>query len=64
MQSERPDRLRKDLVRIGGRLRRLRKERGWTLENLAARTGLSRAYLSRLEGGDRQPSLSALSEVA
>lgn len=64
MQSERPDHLQQDLVRIGERLRRLRRERGWTLEDLAARTGLSRAYLSRLEGGDRQPSLSALSEVA
>ena len=64
MQSERPDHLQKDLTRIGGRLLRLRRERGWTLEDLATRTGLSQAYLSRLEGGDRQPSLSALSEVA
>ena len=53
-----------DLSKIGGRLRALRRERGWTLEGLAERTGLSRAYLSRLEAGERQPSLSALSEVA
>ena len=64
MQSGHSDHLREDLALIGGRLRRLRKERGWTLEDLATRTGLSRAYLSRLEGGERQPSLSALSEVA
>lgn len=64
MPSERPDHLQKDLARVGERLRRLRRERGWTLEDLSSRTGLSRAYLSRLEGGDRQPSLSALSELA
>ncbi|WP_207956096.1 helix-turn-helix domain-containing protein [Rubrobacter marinus] len=64
MADERTDRLQYDLSRIGARLRALRKERGWTLEDLAERTGLSRAYLSRLEAGERQPSLSALSEVA
>ena len=42
----------------------MRRERGWTPEDLAWRTGLSRAHLSRLESGERQPSLSALSKVA
>ena len=64
MAHERSDRLQYDLAEIGGRMRALRRERGWTLEDLAERTGLSRAYLSRLEGGERQPSLSVLSEVA
>ena len=64
MADERTDRLQYDLSRIGARMRTLRRERGWTLEDLAERTGLSRAYLSRMEGGERQPSLSALSEVA
>ena len=45
-------------------MRRLRKERGWNLEDLAERTNLSRAYLSRLENGERQPSLTALFHVA
>lgn len=53
-----------EIARVGTRLRRLRKERGWRLEDLAERTGLSRAYLSRLESGERQPSLSALFGVA
>ena len=52
------------LAGLGARLRRLRAERGWRLEDLAERTGLSRAYLSRLEGGERQPSLSSLFGVA
>ena len=64
VSDEAPDQLGADLVRIGARLRRLRKERGWRLEDLAERTGLSRAYLSRLEGGERQPSLGALFGVA
>ena len=64
VSDERANRLQYDLSRIGARLRALRRERGWTLEDLAERTGLSRAYLSRLEAGERQPSLSALSEVA
>lgn len=49
---------------MGARLRALRGERGWTLEGLARRTGLSEPYLSRVEGGGRQPSLSALFGLA
>ena len=64
MADERADRLRYDLSKVGARLRALRRERGWTLEDLTERTGPSRAYLSRMESGERQPSLSALSEVA
>ncbi len=59
-----PDQLSADLIRLGARLRELRKERGWRLEDLAERTNLSRAYLSRLESGERQPSLGALFSVA
>jgi len=64
MSDEVPDQLGADLVKVGARLRRLRKERGWNLEDLAGRTNLSRAYLSRLESGGRQPSLSVLFELA
>ncbi len=59
-----PDQLSADLVKLGARFRELRKERGWRLEDLAERTNLSRAYLSRLESGERQPSLGALFSVA
>lgn len=37
---------------IARRLQSLRNEQGWTLEALAARTGISRATLSRLERGE------------
>jgi len=59
-----PDQLQADLARVGARLRRLRRERGWRLEDLAERTDLSVAYLSRIEGGERQPSLTALFAIA
>ncbi len=43
MADEISDGLSADLVKVGERLRRLRKERGWKLEDLAERTNLSRA---------------------
>jgi len=48
------------LVTLGTRLKTLRSQHGWTLEQLSKRTKLSEPYLSRLEGGTRQPSLAAL----
>jgi transcriptional regulator with XRE-family HTH domain len=57
-------RLGAELARVEARLRALRRERGWRLEDLAERTGFSSAYLSRLESGERQPSLGALIKVA
>ncbi len=49
-----------ELARLGSRLRDLRTARGWTQEELARRAGLSKSYLSRIEDGDRQPSLASL----
>jgi DNA-binding XRE family transcriptional regulator len=49
---------------LGHRIHSMRESRDWTLEALAERTHLSKAYLSRLESGDRQPSLAALVEIA
>lgn len=36
-------------VHVGNRLRRLRQERGWSIETAAARAGLSRNRLGSLE---------------
>ncbi|HLW71145.1 MAG TPA: XRE family transcriptional regulator [Candidatus Binataceae bacterium] len=47
-------------VQLHARLGALRRARGWSLAELASRTQLSRPYLSRLESGNRQPSLAAL----
>jgi transcriptional regulator with XRE-family HTH domain len=52
------------LETLGTRLRQLRTDRGWTLGELATRTALSQAHLSRIESGERQPSLAALFTLA
>jgi transcriptional regulator with XRE-family HTH domain len=45
---------------VARRLHALRRERAVTLTELAAQTGFSAAHLSRLEKGERQPSVAAL----
>jgi transcriptional regulator with XRE-family HTH domain len=49
---------------IGPRLRALRRERGITLADLASTTGVSESTLSRLESGQRRPSLELLLPLA
>ncbi|MEU9829450.1 XRE family transcriptional regulator [Micromonospora chersina] len=49
---------------IGPRLRALRRDRGLTLETLAAQTGISVTKLSRLESGRRRPTLELLIPLA
>jgi quercetin dioxygenase-like cupin family protein len=52
------------LADFGVRLHEFRSSRDWTLEELAERSGLSKAFLSRLEAGDRQPSIAAVLTLA
>ena len=49
---------------IGQRLRRLRTQRGVTLTSLASTTGISKSTLSRLETGQRRPTLELLLELS
>lgn len=49
---------------LGVRIRMLRSERHFTLEALAAVTQISPAHLSRLESGERQPSLAVALNLA
>ncbi|XRQ04795.1 helix-turn-helix domain-containing protein [Actinomadura welshii] len=52
------------LAGVGPRLRRLRQDRGVTLNALAETTGISVSTLSRLESGKRRPSLELLLPLA
>jgi transcriptional regulator with XRE-family HTH domain len=52
------------LAEVGPRLRRLRTKRGVTLTALAEATGISKSTLSRLESGQRRPSLELLLPIA
>lgn len=49
---------------VGAQLRRLRTERGLTLVELAASTGISTSTMSRLENGQRRPTLELLLPIA
>ena len=49
-----------ELVQIAPRLRQVRKKKDITLDDLAKATGISKSTLSRLESGQRKPSLELL----
>jgi transcriptional regulator with XRE-family HTH domain len=50
-------------LRIAGRLKGLRNERGWSLDELARRSAVSRATLSRLENAEVSPTASVLNKL-
>jgi len=50
-------------ARIARRLARLRAERGWSLDALAERTGISRATLSRIERSELSPTAAMLGRL-
>jgi transcriptional regulator with XRE-family HTH domain len=52
------------LASIGERLRSARDRQGLTLDQLSEASGLSKAHLSRLEAGERQPSIAALLDLS
>lgn len=52
------------MANVGPRLRELRQRRGVTLAQLAEATGISVSTLSRLESGNRKPSLDQLLPLA
>lgn len=49
---------------VGPRIRRLRHERGLTLQELGAQTGLTHAFLSQVERGLARPSLRSTARIA
>jgi XRE family transcriptional regulator, regulator of sulfur utilization len=49
---------------VAGNLRRLRRERSWSLEELSNRAGVSRAMLSQVETGKTTPTIAVLWKIA
>ncbi|MFE4452682.1 helix-turn-helix domain-containing protein [Streptomyces sp. NPDC056796] len=50
-------------TRLAARLGLLRTERGWSLDELSRRAGVSRSTLSRLERGELSPTTAVLGEL-
>jgi len=49
--------------RLAARLKQLRVEQGWSLDQLASASQVSRATLSRLENGEVSPTTSVLGKL-
>ena len=49
---------------LGARVREVRKERDWTLEQAARQAGLARSTLSKIENGQMSPTFDALKKLA
>jgi transcriptional regulator with XRE-family HTH domain len=52
------------LVRLGDRIRKLRKKRGWTQIEMAERVGIDRSFLADVERGKRNVSILNLDLMA
>lgn len=51
-------------VTVGNNIRTIRLKHGWSQEELADRAGLHRTYISGLERGVRNPTISIISTLA
>lgn len=50
--------------RLSANLRRLRHDRGWSQEDYADRAGIHRTYVSDIERGARNPSITVVEKMA
>lgn len=49
---------------LGANVQRIRRTRGWSQEELAFRSGLHRTYISGIERGARNPTVTVVKELA
>jgi len=49
---------------LGQNVRRLRERKGWSQETLAECSGLHRTYISGIERGTRNPTVTIISQLA
>ena len=50
--------------RLGTNVRRLREEKGWSQEDYADRAGIHRTYVSDIERGKRNPTVTVVEKLA
>ncbi len=51
-------------LRLGKNVRRLRDARGWSQEAFADEAGIHRTYISDIERGARNPTITVLERIA
>jgi len=51
-------------TRLGQNVRRLREANGWSQEDFADRAGIHRTYVSDIERGRRNPSITVVERLA
>ncbi len=51
-------------ARLGANVRRLRAEKGWSQEDYADRAGIHRTYVSDIERGRRNPTITVVEKLA
>jgi transcriptional regulator with XRE-family HTH domain len=51
-------------TRLGQNVRRLRLEKGWSQEDYADRAGIHRTYVSDIERGARNPTVTVVEKLA
>ncbi len=52
-----------DRVDLGLKLKRMRTDKGWTLEEVSQRTGVARSTLSKIENGQMSPTYDVLQRI-
>lgn len=50
--------------RLGDNVRRLRREKGWSQEEFADRSSIHRTYVSDVERGARNPTITVVQKLA
>jgi transcriptional regulator with XRE-family HTH domain len=51
-------------TRLGKNIRRLREEQGWSQEDYADRAGIHRTFVSDIERGRRNPTITVVEKLA
>ena len=51
-------------TRLGQNIRRLREAKGWSQEDYADRAGIHRTYVSDIERGRRNPTITVVERLA
>ncbi|MCP4719603.1 MAG: helix-turn-helix domain-containing protein [Desulfobacteraceae bacterium] len=60
-----PNKEAKDLeLAIASHIKKERQKHGWTLDELAKKTGLSKGYLSQIENNEKNPPIGTLTKIA